>query len=46
MDLNVFTYQFHNAQDHIITIEVQIPTNIPKNMIIAVCSDEEYNTKF
>jgi hypothetical protein len=39
-------YQFHNAQDHIMAIEVQISTNIPKNMIIAIYLDEKYNTKF
>jgi hypothetical protein len=26
--------------------EVQISTNIPKNIIITIHSDEEYNTKF
>jgi hypothetical protein len=39
-------YQFYNTQDHIMAIEIQIPTNISKNIIIVICSDKEYNIKF
>jgi hypothetical protein len=45
-DLNMYIHHSHNVQDHILPEELQIPKNIPENMIVAIKPDEEYNVKY